>query len=76
MVDEKYQIHGVKVTGIYIYLWAKKLNLFIFTHALSKTLPKVLITTPGRRKLPTFPNNYFFPAKMTENYAAEKNDQN
>ena len=37
MVADTFQIHGVKITGI--HLQGKKLNLFIFIHALSNTRP-------------------------------------
>ena len=33
MLAKKFQIYSVKITDKYIYLWVKRLNLFIFTHA-------------------------------------------
>ena len=60
MVAEKFQICGIKITEK-INLWVKKLKIFIFTHAPSKTLPQVL-------KLPipqtAFSDDLFFPAEM------------
>ena len=34
-----------------IHLWVKKLNLFIFTYALSKTLPQFFIIIPQADKI-------------------------
>ena len=44
-----------------IHLWVKKLNLFIFTHAPSKTLPQVfIITSKAEGNYPFLPNSVFW----------------
>ena len=53
------------------------MNLFIFTHALSKTpLQVFIITIPGRRNLPIFHKERFlkiyFLQQKGEHYGAEK----
>ena len=44
-----------------IHLWVKKLNLFIFSHAPSKTLPQVfIITSKAEGNYPFLPNSVFW----------------
>ena len=67
MVAIKFQIHGVKINGKYIC----ESNWICLLMPPSKTLPQVfIITTPGKRKLPTSPKqrfeNLFFPSREGE----------
>ena len=68
MVPEKFQIHGVKITGKYI-CESKIESVHFFLMPSSKILPQVfIITTPDRMKLLIFPEQrflkiYFSPAE-------------
>ena len=73
----KFQILGVKITRKYICELKSSICLFLLMSP-SKTLPQILIiTTPGRRKLPVSPKQcffkiYFSPAERGKDYEAEK----
>ena len=68
MLPEKFQIHGVKITGKYI-CESKIESVPFFLMSSSKILPQVfIITTPDRMKLLIFPEQrflkiYFSPAE-------------
>ena len=69
---------GEKITGKYI-CESKKLNLFIFTHALEQNSSSGTYHNPaGRKKLPISPKQHFLkiylsPAKEgEENYELKK----
>ena len=82
MVSEKFQILGIKITGKYVCELKNLIYLFIFTHLSKQKYPPqiLIITTPGRRKLPVFPKhfflNLFFLSKKGEGLWNWKNDQN
>ena len=75
MVEEKFQ--GVKINKK-IICESKKLNILLFTHALSEILPQVIIIiTPNRRKLSVslkqrYLKNYFSQTESGKDYGAEK----
>ena len=60
MIAEKNQIHGVKITGKCTCKSKNWICSFLLKSP-SKRLPQILIiTTPGRRKLPIAPDQHFF----------------
>ena len=77
MIDEKFQIHGVKITGKYIcesknWIWS-----FLLMHSSKTFLQIFIITNPRRSNLPVsskqrFLKIYFSPAERGEDYGAEK----
>lgn len=73
---EKYEIHGVNITGRYICQPKNWICLFLLMPK-SKTLPQVLIISLGTSKLLIFSKQrflkiYFPPAEREEDYRAEK----
>ena len=75
MVVKKFQSYSVKICAI--YLWVKKLNLFIFIHAPKQNSPPGFYHyPPGRRELPIpteqrFLKIFFPEEKGVEDYGIE-----
>ena len=59
MFAEKFQIHGVKITGKYSR-WSKKMNLFIFTQSKTQAFPGFYPRHSRRKEITHFPRTKIF----------------